>query len=108
MKIAISGASGLIGTALDKQLYSQRDTVARLVRPGHPKQANDIAWDPATGQVDISALEGVDVPIAFGLRSGHVSRQNVTLTFGVQAELEAGDDAELRLVEPAVTRNDNR
>jgi muramoyltetrapeptide carboxypeptidase len=50
----------------------------------------------------LSALEGIDVPIAFGLRSGHVSRQNVTLTFGVQAELEVGEETELRVVQPAV------
>ena len=35
----------------------------------------------------LSALDGLDIPIAIGLRSGHVSRQNVTLTFGVAAEL---------------------
>ena len=50
----------------------------------------------------LSALAGLDVPIAFGLRSGHVSRQNVTLTFGVEAELRAGDQAQLDLLEPAV------
>ena len=50
----------------------------------------------------LSALAGLDVPIAFGLRSGHVSRQNVTLTFGVEAELQAGDEAQLALLEPAV------
>jgi len=50
----------------------------------------------------LSALAGLDVPIAFGLRSGHVSRQNVTLTFGVEAELRAGDQAQLALLEPAV------
>jgi muramoyltetrapeptide carboxypeptidase len=52
----------------------------------------------------LNALDGIDVPIAFGLRSGHVSRQNVTLLFGVQAELHAGEETELRLVEPAVRR----
>ena len=30
----------------------------------------------------VSALDDFDGPIAIGLRSGHVSRQNVTLTFG--------------------------
>lgn len=50
----------------------------------------------------LSALNGIDVPIAFGLRSGHVSRQNVTLIFGIEAELHAGDEAELSLLEPAV------
>jgi muramoyltetrapeptide carboxypeptidase len=49
-----------------------------------------------------SALAGFEGPIAIGLRSGHVSRQNVTLTFGVHAELKSGDDTELHLLEPAV------
>jgi muramoyltetrapeptide carboxypeptidase len=50
----------------------------------------------------LSALDGLDIPIAIGLRSGHVSRQNVTLTFGIEAELRAGDEAQLALLEPAV------
>jgi muramoyltetrapeptide carboxypeptidase len=50
----------------------------------------------------LSALDGLDIPIAFGLRSGHVSKQNVTLIFGVEAELHAGIEAELALLEPAV------
>jgi len=50
----------------------------------------------------LSALDGFKGPIAIGLRSGHVSRQNVTLTFGVQAELVTGKQARLELLEPAV------
>ena len=50
----------------------------------------------------LHALDGLDIPIAFGLRSGHVSRQNVTLTFGVEAELSADTRAELHVLEPAV------
>ncbi|HEY2469624.1 MAG TPA: LD-carboxypeptidase [Terracidiphilus sp.] len=50
----------------------------------------------------LSALDGLDIPIAIGLRSGHVSRQNVTLIFGIEAELEAGDEARLTLLQPAV------
>ncbi len=50
----------------------------------------------------LSALDGIDIPIAVGLRSGHVSRQNVTLIFGIEAELRAGNEAELSLLEPAV------
>lgn len=51
----------------------------------------------------LSALDGLDVPIAAGLRSGHVSRQNVTLTFGVEAELKLSEEPTLFLLEPAVT-----
>jgi len=52
----------------------------------------------------LCALAGFDGPIAIGLRSGHVSRQNVTLTFGVHAELKAGEESHLNLLEPAVRK----
>ncbi|HEX4285338.1 MAG TPA: LD-carboxypeptidase [Terracidiphilus sp.] len=52
----------------------------------------------------LSALQGFEGPIAIGLRSGHVSRSNVTLTFGVQAELTCGGAPRLNLLEPAVSR----
>jgi muramoyltetrapeptide carboxypeptidase len=52
----------------------------------------------------LNALDGLDVPVMIGLRSGHVSRENVTLTFGVEAELAVGDSAQLRILEPAVKK----
>lgn len=51
----------------------------------------------------LNALDGLDIPIAIGLRSGHVSRQNVTLTFGVEARLTLCGEPTLTLLEPAVT-----
>jgi len=53
-------------------------------------------------EVILSALEEFEGPIVIGLRSGHVSRANVTLTFGVEAELHAGNEANLHLLQPAV------
>ncbi len=50
----------------------------------------------------LSALSGFDGPIFFGLRSGHVSRQNVTLTFGVRAQVSADQEPTLDLLESAV------
>lgn len=52
----------------------------------------------------LNALDGLTIPIAIGLRSGHVSRQNVTLVFGVEAELRAQTTAELAFLESAVQR----
>jgi uncharacterized protein (TIGR01777 family) len=61
-RIAITGASGLIGTALVGYLKSEGHTVQRLVR--RPVVAPDeIQWDPKTGYVDIEALRGVDAVI---------------------------------------------
>jgi muramoyltetrapeptide carboxypeptidase len=52
----------------------------------------------------LRAFDDFDGPIAIGLRSGHVSRSNVTLTFGVEAELSTANQAELHLLEPAAAR----
>ena len=49
-------------------------------------------------------LDDFDGPIGIGLRSGHVSHQNVTLTLGVEAELHIAKEAQLHLLEPAVSR----
>ena len=50
----------------------------------------------------LSALEDFPGPIAIGLRSGHVSGPNVTLTLGVSAEFRPGREPVLHLLEPAV------
>lgn len=48
----------------------------------------------------LSALDRWKGPIAIGLRSGHVSRHNVTLRFGAEAELKVGTEAQIDLLEP--------
>lgn len=54
-------------------------------------------------EVILRVLEPFGVPIAIGLRSGHVSSGNVTLPLGLEAELIADNDhPQLRILEPAV------
>ena len=61
-RIAVTGASGLIGSALVGYLKSQGHTVQRLVR--RPAvSAEEITWDPTAGTVDMEALAGVDAVI---------------------------------------------
>ena len=62
--------------------------------PGAPPELLD--------EVILRVFDQFRGPIAIGLRSGHVSRSNVTLTFGVPADFKAGDGTELSLLEPAV------
>jgi len=61
-RIAISGASGLIGSALVGHLKSEGHTVQRLVRRA-TVAPDEIQWDPKTGFVDLEALRGVDAVI---------------------------------------------
>ena len=58
MKILVTGASGLVGSALVPLLAGGGHEVARLVRsvPG----AGDIRWDPDAGVLEARALEGFD------------------------------------------------
>jgi uncharacterized protein (TIGR01777 family) len=61
-RIAITGASGLIGSALVGHLKSEGHTVQRLVRRT-PVAPDEVQWDPKTGYVDLEALRGVDAII---------------------------------------------
>ncbi|MFZ9817791.1 MAG: TIGR01777 family oxidoreductase [Ilumatobacteraceae bacterium] len=61
MNIVISGASGLIGTALVARLRSKGHTVTTLVR--REARQGEISWDPARGVLDAAALEGTDAVI---------------------------------------------
>lgn len=61
-RIAVTGSSGLIGSALVGHLKSQGHTVQRLVR--RPAiSSEEISWDPIAGTVDMDALAGVDAVI---------------------------------------------
>lgn len=53
-------------------------------------------------QVILRVLDWFDGPIAIGLRSGHVSRSNVTLPLGIRAELVLEDEPRLNYLESAV------
>jgi len=61
-RIAITGSSGLIGTALVGHLKAEGHTVQRLVRRV-PIAADEVQWDPQTGFVNLEPLRGVDAII---------------------------------------------
>ncbi len=62
LRVAVAGASGLIGSALVRRLEKDGHTVLRLVRRD-PGGAGEVRWDPASGSVDASALAGVDAVV---------------------------------------------
>jgi len=60
--VAISGASGFLGSALTSSLQEDGHRVLRLVRGGITKD-DEIGWDPDAGRIDAPALEGVDAVV---------------------------------------------
>jgi uncharacterized protein len=61
VKVLISGATGLIGSALIPELESGGHQITRLTRS--PGSGSDVGWDPEAGEIDASRLEGHDAVV---------------------------------------------
>lgn len=70
MRVAVTGATGLIGRALVERLRRDGHAVARLVRDPAKAAAGDVVWDPDAGTIDAAALEGVHAAV-------HLAGENV-------------------------------
>jgi muramoyltetrapeptide carboxypeptidase len=55
-------------------------------------------------EVVLRVVEPLGIPVAYGLRSGHVTRQNVTLPIGVRAQLQvSAGHTSFKILESATT-----
>ncbi len=61
-RIAVTGSSGLIGSALVEHLRGRGDEVVRLVRRP-PRDADERRWDPVSRRLDPAALDGVSAVV---------------------------------------------
>jgi uncharacterized protein len=69
VKVLISGASGLIGSALSARLQIDRNEVVRLVR--YPPQGEgEVFWNPMSGSIDAIGMEGMDAVV-------HLAGENI-------------------------------
>ena len=68
MRALVSGSTGLIGTALTRNMESLGHQVTRLVRP--ESGIVGVAWDPQAGTIDRAGLEGFDAVI-------HLAGENI-------------------------------
>jgi uncharacterized protein len=89
VKIAVTGSSGLIGSALLPALRDDGHTVLRLVRRP-PTGADELRWDPATRTLDPAALAGVDAVVnlagvGIGDRRWTAARKRAVLASRVDA-----------------------
>ncbi len=68
--VAVSGAGGLVGSALSSFLSTGGHRVVPMVRRKPAPGAEQILWDPAAGRIDVSGLEGVDAVV-------HLAGENI-------------------------------
>jgi hypothetical protein len=75
MKIVVTGATGLVGSALVPALVADGHSVVRLVRKqsnaGAAGNVTDAAWQPDRGEIDTAALAGVEAAV-------HLAGENIS------------------------------
>ena len=60
-KVIIAGGTGLIGQALEKELFAKQHQVFILTRS--PQKENHIAWDPEKKIIDKEKIQGIEILI---------------------------------------------
>lgn len=70
MNVLISGAGGLIGSALTERLTAAGHRVTPLTRSAIPSGESGVRWDPASGVLSPGDLEGLDAAV-------HLAGENV-------------------------------
>ncbi len=58
MRVALTGASGMVGSALAKKLRAEGDEVVTYVRHGAANGKDKFLWDPDAGTIDAAGLSG--------------------------------------------------
>ncbi|MFE9437867.1 TIGR01777 family oxidoreductase [Streptomyces sp. NPDC006602] len=84
-RIAVSGASGLIGSALVRSLTADGHEVVRLVRR-EPRTPDEVRWDPERKYVDTAGLAGCDAVV--NLAGANVGSRRWTDAY--KAKIRAG------------------
>lgn len=69
-RVAVTGASGLVGRALAKQLATRGARLAPIVRKSSPGAADEILWNPSDGTLDVARLAGADAVV-------HLAGENI-------------------------------
>ena len=65
MKVLISGASGLVGTEVARQLIELGHEPVRLTRKPNPRPG-EVYWNPAKGELDPAVMESIDAVVNMG------------------------------------------
>ena len=82
MRVAVTGASGLIGSALVPALREAGHEVVRLVRRKEDTEPDTVFWDPSREMIDMDDLGTVDAAVhlaGYSVASGRWTRQRKAL-----------------------------
>ncbi|TDI85768.1 MAG: TIGR01777 family protein [Caldithrix sp.] len=103
MKILISGASGLVGTALEPFLRVGGHDVNKLVRTKNSKNCCDVYWDPYHDELDQASLHGVEAVV-------HLSGENIAgrWTSGKKARIRDSRITTTRLLSQTIANLEHR
>ena len=70
MTIAVTGSTGLIGSALVAHLESSGHVVKRIVRRRDSADSDSVYWDPEAGMIEVDKLAGLDA-------ADHLAGENI-------------------------------
>src|SRR2546428_1971038 len=96
MKIAVTGSTGLIGSALVSLLSGARHEVVRLRRPSD--------WNPDAGTINVSVFSGIDAIV-------HLAGENIASGRWTSARKQRIRDSRVkgtRLIAEAISQMDRR
>jgi len=103
MRIIVSGASGLVGSALAPSLEAAGHEVVRLVRASTGKTPGEAVWNPAAGTLDPAVIDGADAVINLNGRSIAEGRWNSA----VKEELRSSRLDSTRTLAHAMSSSEN-
>jgi uncharacterized protein (TIGR01777 family) len=98
LRVAITGATGFLGGALTRHLRSAGHVVLPITRSQLDAGAGAIRWDPARGELDPAALEGVDAVV-------HLAGENIAQrwTDAVKREIRESRVRSTKLIARAIS-----
>ncbi len=70
MKVLVTGSTGLIGSALVRDLTGEGHIITRLMRSSSERRKDAVPWDPDKGTVDCNGLTGHDAVV-------HLAGENI-------------------------------
>jgi uncharacterized protein len=97
-RVAITGATGLIGGALAASLQRDGYRVHRITRSAGKAGPDDVVWDPRSGTIDAAKLEGVDAVVHLAGEPIGASRWTDATKHRIRASREQGTDLIARTI----------